>query len=326
MDLPFAELRFVRTVAGRWAVAVGAFLLAVIARMLLDFVAPDQLPFITFLPAVLVVALLCRPLQSGTVLLAAAVFGTYWTRPPSGESFSPIWIAAFVAAGAIDIGLIELFKLANRRLRQQDEMLRLLNRELRHRLKNMSAVIISIVSHAIREGGDPDAIMESVRGRVNAIAAASGRLSTPDKGGTDIGTLIESIVAPLAPSRDRLIVRGDDPIVIEQQDTTGFALVLHELATNALKYGGWSVDGGDVRIAWSPLGKGTAFEWTETVPHALEQTTHAGFGTRLIRQGVPRATVAHELRPGGLYCRIELPSVEEVGGQPKGVAGVSLAL
>jgi len=309
----------------RWAVAVALFVAAAAARMALDTFMPGHMPFVTFFPAIALAALICSPAQSLTLLAASIVFITFskhehWTSSYTyGE-----WITGVFIVVLIVIGLIELLKGVNRKLRHQQELLHLLNRELRHRLKNISAMTVSIVAQAIRDGGDPEEIIEGVRGRVNAIVAAHSRLVAADAEASSLRDLVESVVSPLAPTRDRLALEGAD-VLLDGRDTTGVALVLHELATNAIKYGGWAGTGGAVRISWKPAAGGLCIEWLETVPLPIEAPKEEGFGSRLIRQAIPRASVLHEIRSRGAYCRIELPSFGRGGSGQKAILAASEA-
>lgn len=299
----------------RWALAAALFAAAAAARMALDAIMPGHMPFVTFFPAVAAAALLCSPVQSLTLLAGAGLFTTYWEREHWTSSYTyGEWIAGVFIIVMILIGLIEILKGVNRKLRQQQELLQLLNRELRHRLKNVSAMTVSIVAQAVRDGGSAEEIIEAVRGRVNAIVAAHSRLVATDGEVASLNDLIESVVAPLAPARDRFILDGGD-VRLEARDMTGVALVLHELATNAIKYGGWSENGGSVRIGWRRTGDGLRIEWSEIAAGAVPAPRSEGFGSRLIRQAIPRAKVVHEIRGRGAYCRIDLPSVE--GARPE---------
>lgn len=309
----------------RWAVAAALFVAAAAARMALDTFMPGHMPFVTFFPAVAAAALLCSPAQSLTLLAGAVVFISYWEQGQWTSSYTyGEWITGVFVVVLIVIGLIELLKNVNRKLHKQQELLHLLNRELRHRLKNVSAMTVSIVAQAVRDGGEAEEIIEGVRGRVNAIVAAHSRLVASDGEAASLHDLIESVVAPLAPTRDRFLLDGGD-VLLEGRDMTGVALVLHELATNAIKYGAWSEDGGSVRIGWKRTGDGLRLEWSETAAGQVPAPQSEGFGSRLIRQAIPRAKVMHEIRGRGAYCRIDLPSVESANPEAKRALAASEA-
>ena len=89
--------------------------------------------------------------------------------------------------------------------------------------------------------------------------------------------------------------------------TTPFALILHELGTNAIKYGAWSGDTGTVVVSSNVEGGRLFFEWPEIDGPAIAPEMREGLGSALIKSGLPTATVAHDLTPTGLHCRITLP-------------------
>jgi two-component system CheB/CheR fusion protein len=124
-------------------------------------------------------------------------------------------------------------------------------------------------------------------------------------GGTELGSLVEVIVRPLAPDRARLIAAGP-PIMLPAETGTGLALVLHELATNAVKYGAWATGGSVVSIAWNlDPRKLLVIVWHEACPVATPPTRE-GFGSTLIKRALNEAQVRLDIGPSGVDCRIEL--------------------
>ena len=109
----------------------------------------------------------------------------------------------------------------------------------------------------------------------------------------------------VAPDTNRLRVAGAS-FRLPPQVTTPFALILHELATNALKYGAWSHDG-HVAVTWRVEARKLLFEWRECDGPAIAPPMREGLGSALIKSGLPNATVQHELKRDGLECRICLP-------------------
>jgi two-component system, chemotaxis family, CheB/CheR fusion protein len=125
-----------------------------------------------------------------------------------------------------------------------------------------------------------------------------------------VGDLIQSVVLPLAPERSRVQFTGPTA-ELRAEDTTSFALILHELGTNALKYGAWSDPKGMVNIAWSiktlqDLGQQLDFEWSEHDGPHVSPPPREGLGSKLIRRALPGSTIDHDLKPDGLSCRIRL--------------------
>ncbi len=121
---------------------------------------------------------------------------------------------------------------------------------------------------------------------------------------------MDALVKTLAPDPARLSVSGG-AAEIPAEAATPFALILHELGTNALKYGAWSAVTGRVRIEWriEQLGKERqlTFEWREHDLLSISPPVREGLGRKLILNGLPAARVTHDLKSDGLRCRIELP-------------------
>jgi len=117
---------------------------------------------------------------------------------------------------------------------------------------------------------------------------------------------VDSVVRPLAPSPSRVTVEGPH-VDVAESDTLQFALVLHELSTNALKYGAWHADAGTVAIDWRRAGTELHFSWREHVRLTAPQTTRSGFGSDLIKRAFVAGLVEYNLGIDGLKCRITIP-------------------
>jgi hypothetical protein len=136
-----------------WGTAL--FAGAVVARILLDQVIPERLPFISFFPAALLAPLLCGRSASIALLLAAAAAGAYWGDPPDGGSDLPFRILSgslFIVTGGPMMALVFHLLSLQDRLKRQDAQLSLINRELKHRLKNLLTVASSICAQTVKSG------------------------------------------------------------------------------------------------------------------------------------------------------------------------------
>lgn len=298
-----------RSQARLYAVAIGILAASLMVKVALNVVLPGRLPFITFFPAVLLTAYLCGTVPSVLVLLATALAGAFWLDPPGGmpQLERVLSFVLFLFVASIQIVLIAFINRAISEIKQQERMLGLINRELKHRLKNILAVVNSVFMQSVKAGYDSNDLRTTVSGRVQAIAAAQDLLSATATDGSPVGSLVEAVVRPLAPDENRLRVSGAD-IALSAEQTTPFALLLHELATNATKHGAWRHDAGIVSIAWQVEPGGTLMlEWRERDGAPVVAGSRTGLGAMLIKQGVPGARVRHDLKPDGLDCRIELP-------------------
>ena len=172
--------------------AVAAVIVAVAAgcRLALDQVLPGQLPFITFFPAVVATAYLCSFRTSVIVLFISAALGAYGFSPPDDRIlYQGIAGGVFLLVGGVMVYLVTELKSARLRSRRHEEQLELINRELKHRLKNLFAISASICTQTIKSGASPDEMARAVSGRIHAISAAQDTLSVTSSVGADVASL-----------------------------------------------------------------------------------------------------------------------------------------
>jgi two-component system CheB/CheR fusion protein len=143
-------------------------------------------------------------------------------------------------------------------------------------------------------------------GRILAIASAQDLLSTTASEGAGLEELVQKLVSSLAPSPSRIRVEGT-PFRLSADTTTPFALILHELATNALKYGAWTKENGSVHVQWTTSSDVLRFRWREHDGPVLAPPVREGLGRKLIKSSLPGARVEHSFKSDGLQCEIDLP-------------------
>lgn len=188
----------------------------------------------------------------------------------------------------------------------------LLIAELDHRVKNVLARV-AVVARQTREGSSSmDDFVESLDGRIQSMAAAHSLLSQTRWRGVGVNDLVRDQLAPYA-LRANVKIAGPN-IVLSATATQALAMVLHELATNAAKYGALSTAGA-VSVTWQkPVAddKGTTLIviWRELGGPQVATPIQSGFGTSLIRDLIPhelggRVDLAFE--PAGVVCRIDIP-------------------
>lgn len=202
--------------------------------------------------------------------------------------------------------------------RHAEEQQALLLRELDHRMKNLFAVTAGVVALSARSALTPQDMAKTVRGRLDALARAH-LLIRPGSPGADaavqqttLAKLVLAIVAPYAdPGRaedgDRVVIEGPD-VAIGGDAATSFALVLHELATNAAKYGALSIDDGHLRISWTVAQGHLDLIWEEHGGPTIDSAPgREGFGTLLARRsagGNLEGTIAFNWRREGLLVHL----------------------
>lgn len=187
----------------------------------------------------------------------------------------------------------------------------LLIHELNHRVKNSLAVVQGLAAQTFREQAVTAEARKLFMGRLNALAAAHDALTRSNWDGASLRTVVEQAIEPFDPAR--FVVDGPD-LRLPAKAAISMAMALHELATNAAKYGALSTDGGTVAVVWSadPT-QGLCFCWKERGGPVPAAPARQGFGTRLIEQGLA-GELGGEARllfeADGVFCRIDAPTSE----------------
>ena len=198
--------------------------------------------------------------------------------------------------------------------RKQDEVFQqLLVEELNHRVKNTLAIVQSIASQSLRKAASPESFAESFNGRVQALARAHDLLVRRRIRGSSLSDIISQQVQ-LGWDHDGRIEAVGPEVLIGGRDAMHLALVLHELATNARKYGALAPTHGNgrLRISWivdfQPSAR-LALQWQETGVVGITTPGRRGFGSTLIERSLEgsEGTVHVNFGGDGLECHIQLP-------------------
>lgn len=179
----------------------------------------------------------------------------------------------------------------------------ILSRELSHRIKNIFSVIGGLIGLSARRQPDHRDFAAELQSRISALGRAHelvrphSEKSQPQIKTESLRALIEDVLSPyIAMTEGRIRIVGGD-VRIDDRGATPIALLVHELATNAIKYGSLSADDGTVDIAITRAGEDCELTWVERGGPEIEGTpSHAGFGTRLAEM-----SVVHQL--GGTLSR-----------------------
>jgi PAS domain S-box-containing protein len=181
----------------------------------------------------------------------------------------------------------------------------LLLRELSHRVKNSMAVIQSVTRQTLRTTNDPKSFAEAFEGRIRSLAASHTLLTDVDWRGVRLTDLIKLQTSGMADDFERRFSFRGPEVLLPAETATQLGLVLHELGTNAAKYGALSLTGGNVSITWKKGHGKLRLTWRERGgPSILEHPTRQGFGTALINSSV--VDVKRRFDPAGLTCRLAL--------------------
>lgn len=187
-----------------------------------------------------------------------------------------------------------------------------LTRELNHRVKNTLANVLSIVSLTRRRATDLDSFASSLEGRIRALSATHDLLTQSEWGTTPIRAVVAAELSPFVQDSERMLDLSGPAVELAPNDALSLGLAMHELATNAAKFGALSVPEGRVAVTWQLITQDLArIEWAErNGPPVPQGVRRRGFGTELIEK-----IVAHELRnpvdlkfdPEGVRCVLILP-------------------
>lgn len=196
---------------------------------------------------------------------------------------------------------------------QQSSIRNSLTRELNHRVKNTLANVLSIIALTRRRATDLNLFADSLEGRIRALSATHDLLTQSEWGTTPIMAVVQAEMAPYAQDVDRALELVGPDVELAPNDALSLGLAIHELATNAAKYGALSTQDGKVRVSWEMVGPALArITWDERDGPPIDMTRlrKRGFGTDLIEK-----IVAHELRnpvdlrfeAGGVHCALLIP-------------------
>jgi PAS domain S-box-containing protein len=237
---------------------------------------------------------------------------TFRFRCPDGRE---IWleessIAEFDSAGRC-IGLKGLTVDITER-KQSDERQGLLIAELDHRVKNLLARVAVISSYTRQGSNSMDQFVQVLDRRIQSMAAAHSLLSQNRWSGVNLADLVRSQLAPYATAANTTIDGPD--VTLSPTVTQAVAMALHELVTNAVKYGALSSPSGHVSVNWrQPVGgevTGVKIEWRESGGPPVVRPAKTGYGTSLIREMIPHelgGAVDLAFVSDGVCCQIEVP-------------------
>ncbi|EIZ80647.1 signal transduction histidine kinase [Novosphingobium sp. Rr 2-17] len=186
-----------------------------------------------------------------------------------------------------------------------------LTRELNHRVKNTLANVLSIAALTRRRSRDIDDFTDSLTARIRALSATHDLLSQSDWGYAALGDIVRSELAPYMEGEDSHVVMSGPDIKLAPNDAMSLGLAIHELATNAAKYGALSTIEGRIHVYWVLISPDLAeISWREEGGPSVTPPSQRGFGRDLIEK-----IVAHELKsevdlqfkPSGVECRLKVP-------------------
>jgi PAS domain S-box-containing protein len=205
--------------------------------------------------------------------------------------------------------------------KQGERLQRLLLEELNHRVKNTLATVQAIAAQSLRHSSSPSHFMAAFGGRIQALAQAHALLTQDMLWGADVGAIVRDQVLFGAASDQRISCAGPF-VLLNPQAAVQLALVLHELGTNARKYGALSVPNGRLSLRWRVRkddGDQLLFDWTESASAKVVVPSARGFGTTLIEETLRAlgGEAAIHYYADGLRCEMRMPLPKDTRPHPE---------
>ena len=301
------------------------FVAALAVRWLADDSLPPGFPYLTFFPAVVIVAFVGGTWPGMLVALLSGIASWYYFIPPfqsfalTGGAFLALVFYVFIVS--VDIFLINMaigaFVQSERLVQDNEKMAefqRLLIRELDHRIKNLFAAAASIVKLSARYAETPRQLADDVNDRIMALSRSHGALwRIGQEGDATVEAVARLVLEPyLTEHGDRITISGSSQLLDDRLGQV-ITLIFHELATNAAKYGALLQPDGtiDISSASGRGGAGLEIEWRERGV-ALPQGAHdAGFGSELIERLVTSAggRLQKTFAENGIIATVTFPAL-----------------
>jgi two-component sensor histidine kinase len=288
--------------------AIGCLGLSTAFRYGVSLIRPD-VPFTPYLPAVLL-ATAFGGFRAGVV---AAIGGALlaltldFGESPAGAASVALLGIYVIVAGLIIWGVQHYRSLVRHhrglsiRIRKEEQYRELIVQELQHRLKNRLATIHAVIRQALH---DHPVAWKRIDDRIRALSATDDLITRADGRGCDIIDLLRSELGPYGHVRFTL---DGGPLFMPAKLAVSLALMFHELATNAAKYGAFSVPQGLLHISWTVTDKVLSIIWDESGGPPIAASGKPGFGTRLLNSGLRAFDGKTEVAflGTGLHCMMQ---------------------
>ena len=296
-------------------IALGVFAgtASVAIRLILNLPS-DVLPSFLVVIAVCLVTVAAGFLGGLVTMIVGGILTWYYILNPGGswslDETDRYALLGYFAVTSVILATSQLYRLSEQRRQrvalelalQEAQHQRLFAREMSHRLKNAMAIVQAIASQTFTRD-TPE--VNKFEGRLSALASAHNLLNEHVKQPTASMTeLVQTAIGPFLDRSDRFRVTGAS-IPVPDQQVVSLSLALHELGTNAVKYGALGEPNGWISIDWTTADRRLRLEWKEHDGPAVVSPKSKGFGSRLLARAALGATVNYE--SDGLRCTITSP-------------------
>lgn len=286
---------------------LAAILLPALLRWAIDR-GHSGFPFATFYPFVVLSAVLLDWRFASIVAIGAGLFSAY-VFPRLDFPGLPLANRAliggvYLVASATLVAIGSVLRNALAELQTASDSQAIRAQELVHRFKNLVAVVNALALQTVRNS-PPESFHPVLSGRLDALVKAT-ELAMMDHSPCDIGTLVASALAPFQ-NEGRIRIQGS-PALLAGKAVTALVLALHELATNAVKYGALARPDGSITIVWTPASGEPGFElvWLERGGPPVSPPAALGFGSRLLDTMPEAIAITRHFEPDGLRCEIRI--------------------
>jgi len=206
------------------------------------------------------------------------------------------------------IGASKIARDISERIRAERQRTLLIH-ELNHRVKNTLATVQSLVMQTLRNTECSEEARKLLDSRLAALSRAHDLLTAENWEGASLGEVVDRALSPFRTDTQRILAEGP-AVRLSPKQALALSIALHELATNASKYGALSGDAGHIEVRWSLADGMIHCGWCEKGGPPVEQPHHAGFGTRLIQRNLATelgGSALIEYRPEGVVATITAP-------------------
>lgn len=229
-------------------------------------------------------------------------------------------VRGLAGQASVAIDNAQLYRAAQREIQQRrrvEERQLLLINELNHRVKNTLATVQSIVAQTSRTDRSAQEVRNAIEGRLLALSGAHDLLTRHSWEGADLHEVAQRAAAPFSAEGETRIRIAGPAVPLAPQQALAISMALHELATNAAKYGALSAAGGYAELQWRAAGDRLEIDWREHDGPEVRAPARRGFGSRLLERGLAadlKGTVNLDFRPDGVRCTITAPLAD--GSKP----------
>ena len=281
--------------------------IATLVRFALGVISPDSAVFAPYYSATLVAALVGGG-SAGVLAAASGGIVAIWLFVPPDWNIAPfrleqlVSVLLFATSSVVIIWAADSYRNLLQRLREEEATRRLLNHEMNHRIKNILANVQAILYQTLHDQKD---IRDKTIARITSLVATNDALVRADWSGASLREILRNEFAPYDLSRFH--VTGED-VMCTPEIAVLLTLIVHELTTNAVKYGALSNAAGKVYLTWSKRKQTLRLKWAEYDGPKLSEFARHGFGTKLLLTSARQfnGSVAFESRPTGLLVEFSM--------------------